>query len=249
MADYFNMEDKVVLITGDSSDLGLQIAEEFELDDSKIAFFSSIDERSQKMANVIQEEYDIEVTHSAVDLEDEFSVETGIQKVEDTFGEVEILVNTALRGSNELLIDRLSVRNIYPLFQISKISEDEDPFDMENKVAVVTGASGRIGVEIAQKFAVEGAKLILFSDDEEKLQEDVKSFEKSGVEAEYMVTYLDDDNSIKESLKSVLDSHGKIDYLVNAAGMGENKGVVDQLIALDIPPVFCIVWLQKFMNL
>jgi FlaA1/EpsC-like NDP-sugar epimerase len=49
------------------------------------------------------------------------------------------------------LIDRLSTRNIYPLFQISKIGDDEDYFDMEDKLAVITGASGPIGVEIAKK--------------------------------------------------------------------------------------------------
>ena len=249
MSDYFNMEDNVVMITGDVFDLNLQIAEEFALDDAKISLFSSVEENSQKMVNILQEEYDIDVIYSVMDLDDEDSVENGLKKVEDIFGNMDILVNTALRGSNELLIDRLSVRGIYPLFQISKISEDEDPFDMEDKVVVITGASGRIGAEIAQKFALEGAKLVLFSDNEEQLQEDVKNYEKSGVEATYIVTYLDDDNNIKESLESVLSSFGRLDYLVNAAGIGENKNVVDQLIALDMSPVFCIVWLQKFMNL
>ena len=249
MADYFNMEDNVVMITGDAFDLGLQIAEEFALDDAKISLFSSIEENSREMLSILQEEYDIDVIYSVMDLDDEDSVEEGLKKVEDTFGKMDVLVNTALRGSNELLIDRLSTRSIYPLFQISKISEDEDPFEMEDKVVVITGASGRIGTEIAQKFAVEGAKLVLFSDNEEQLREDVERYGNSGVEADYAVTYLNDENSIREGLETALDSFGGIDYLVNAAGIGENKNVVDQLIALDMTPVFCIVWLQKFMNL
>lgn len=250
MADYFNVEDKVILLTGNTFDLDLQIAEEFALEDAKIAIFSKDADNCEKIAEILEDEYDIEVISSFMDLEDENSVEKGIQKVEDTLGKIDIVVNTALRGSNELLMDRLSTRNIYPLFQISKITEDENVFNMEEKVSIVTGASGYLGADIAQKFAVEGATLVLFSDDEEKLKEDAVRYEKSyDIETSFSVVDLDDENNIKECIENVLNEYDRVDYLVNAAGMGENKNIVDQLITLDKSPLFCVVWLQQFMNL
>jgi len=148
------------------------------------------------------------------------------------------------------LIDRLSTRNIYPLFQISKIGDDEDYFDMEDKLVVITGASGPIGVEIAKKFAVEGANLMLISDNIDKLNENVLIYkDRYEVSVDYMINTLDDEADVKDWLSSIVDAYGEIDFLVNAAGMGENKIVVDGLVSLDKSPLFCIVWLQEFKNL
>ena len=47
----------------------------------------------------------------------------------------------------------------------------------------------------------------------------------------------------------IIDAYDNVDFLVNAAGMGENKIVVDGLVSLDNAPIFCIVWLQEFHNL
>jgi NAD(P)-dependent dehydrogenase (short-subunit alcohol dehydrogenase family) len=41
MSDYFDMEDKIVLITGDDFNIIDAIAEEFALEDARIALFSS----------------------------------------------------------------------------------------------------------------------------------------------------------------------------------------------------------------
>ena len=96
---------------------------------------------------------------------------------------------------------------------------------------------------------MEGAILILLSDNENQLKDDVEKYHQFGVEVNYHLINLDDDNNIRETLEKVLHSYGKIDFLVNSAGMGQNKTVVDQLIALNLAPTFCIVFLQKFMNL
>lgn len=248
MTEYLNIEDKTVLITGDNLELSLKIAEEFALGDARIAVTTN-QENYEKISQYISEEYDVEVLHTPMDLNNENSVELSLQKVENNLGEVNILVNTGLRGSNEVLIDRLSIRSIYPLFHINKISEDEDPFEKEDKIIVVTGAGGRIGHEIAHQYALEGAKLILLSDNEEQLKEDVEKYRQMGVDASYHLTFLEDEKSIEDMLKSIIDSHRTIDFLINAAGMGQNKDVVDKLVSLGMSPLFCTVFLQKFHNL
>ena len=249
MSEDFSMTNKVVLITGDNYDLSYQIAEEFALEDARIVILSSNEEKAEEIALLLDNEYSIDPMYQRVDLDDEESVEDAIRSIEALYEKVDVIVNTGERGSNEVLLDCLSVRNIYPLFQISKISSDDYHFDMENKVAVVTGASGRIGKDVAQRFASEGAKIVLFSDNEDKLLEDVRRYQNSGVDADYYVTNLDEAENIKESLEAVIYSSGSIDYLANTAGMGENKNIVDELVKLDLKPLFCIVWLQQFSNL
>ena len=70
-----------------------------------------------------------------------------------------------------------------------------------------------------------------------------------GVDASYHLTFLEDEKSIEDTLKSIIDSHETIDFLINATGMGQNKDVVDKLVSLDMSPIFCTVFLQKFHNL
>ncbi len=102
-------------------------------------------------------------------------------------------------------------------------------FDIKDKVALVTGASSGLGWQIAQAYASQGAKLALFARREERLQENKKTLEDEyGVEVMYAVTDVGDTENIAESVKKVVDHFGRIDILVTAAGMGNNKPVVDQ---------------------
>jgi gluconate 5-dehydrogenase len=102
-------------------------------------------------------------------------------------------------------------------------------FDIKDKVAIVTGASSGLGLQIAKAFASQGVKLALFARREERLQQNVKDIEDEfGTEAIYVVTDVSDVDNINESVKKVVDHYGRIDILFNAAGMGNNKMVVDQ---------------------
>lgn len=248
MTEYMDIEEKTVLVTGDDPELLYKITDEFALEETHLALTTNYD-NYKKIAQYIHDEYDLEVLHAPMNLDDEDSVEESLQKIEDTYGEVDILVNTGERESNEVLIDRLSTRSIYPLFHINKVTYAEDPFEKEDKTVVITGASGRIGEQIAQQYAREKSRLILLSDNEEQLKEDVKKYTRMGVEATYRLTFMEDEKSISESLESILDSYERIDFLVNAAGMGQNKDVVDKLVSMNLSPTFCIVFLQKFHNL
>ena len=102
-------------------------------------------------------------------------------------------------------------------------------FDIKDKVALVTGASSGLGWQIAQAYASQGAKLALFARREERLIENKKELEDEyGVEVMYAVTDVGDPENIAESVKKVVDHFGRIDILVTAAGMGNNKPVMDQ---------------------
>ena len=92
---------------------------------------------------------------------------------------------------------------------------------MENKVVVITGAFGGIGKAISNKFAEEGAKLVLW---DVVIDEDYcKQLEKKDVE--YIATKVDITNlkDIEEATKKVIEKFETVDILINNAGITKDK--------------------------
>ena len=102
-------------------------------------------------------------------------------------------------------------------------------FDIKDKVAVVTGASSGLGWQIARAYASQGAKLALFARREDRLKDNVAAIQKEfGSEAMYAICDVGDYDSITKAVEKVMAAYGRIDILVNSAGMGCNKMVMDQ---------------------
>ncbi|GHA43305.1 oxidoreductase [Salinimicrobium marinum] len=87
---------------------------------------------------------------------------------------------------------------------------------LNDKVAVVTGASSGIGKAIAKKLSSEGCKVALASRSVDKLQEIGK-----GLKAESMAVRMDvtDTESVKGAFEDIYRELGQIDILINCAGV------------------------------
>jgi len=91
-------------------------------------------------------------------------------------------------------------------------------FSLENKTALITGASSGLGAEAAKIFATAGAKVIITGRREERLQTIAKEI---GAAAKYIVLDVTDEKS-RDSLMEKLESNGdKIDVFFNNAGVAE----------------------------
>lgn len=91
---------------------------------------------------------------------------------------------------------------------------------LENKVAVVTGASRGIGRQIAIHMAREGAFVIInYHGSKEKADETVAEIEKNRGRAEAIQCNVSSYQESEIFLHQVIEKYGRIDILVNNAGI------------------------------
>ncbi|MGD9100934.1 MAG: 3-oxoacyl-[acyl-carrier-protein] reductase [Anaerolineae bacterium] len=90
---------------------------------------------------------------------------------------------------------------------------------LEDKVAVVTGASRGIGRAIAERLAAEGAKVVVnHRASAEQAQEVVEAIQANGGEAVAMQADVSDFQQAHEMVQAIQKQFGRIDILVNNAG-------------------------------
>ena len=89
-------------------------------------------------------------------------------------------------------------------------------FDLTGKVALITGATGGIGISIAKKMKLSGAKLILSGTKKEAL---TKLESELGHDVKSIVTDLGNKEDIISLAKEAEQFFGAIDILVNNAGI------------------------------
>lgn len=93
-----------------------------------------------------------------------------------------------------------------------------DLFDLSGKVAVVTGATGTLGGEMARGLARAGARVGILGRRERRAAEVVAEIEREGGEAVALVADVLDRGGLEEARREVIDRWGRLDVLVNAAG-------------------------------
>lgn len=99
-------------------------------------------------------------------------------------------------------------------------------FDLNGKVAIVTGASRGIGEEIAKLFAQQGAHVIVSSRKIEGCQAIVDEIVEKGGSAEAFACHVGNMADIDEIFEHVRRTHGRLDILVNNAAANPYFGHV-----------------------
>jgi NAD(P)-dependent dehydrogenase (short-subunit alcohol dehydrogenase family) len=105
-------------------------------------------------------------------------------------------------------------------------------FNLENKVAVLTGGGGVLAGEMAKGFLNAGVKVAILDINEANLKERTDELKKVNKDVAGFKCNVLDEESIQNAQAAILKEYGRIDILVNAAG-GNMPGAtigVDQTI-------------------
>jgi len=128
-------------------------------------------------------------------------------------------------------------------------------YDLNNRVAVVTGGAQGFGLAITERFIEAGAKVVIWDIDENEAK---KALEKvNSKNLSYQIVDVSDFGKINEKLIEIESMHGKIDIFINNAGVaGMNTTVAEypieewnKVINLNLNAVFyCCKAVVPFME-
>ena len=95
--------------------------------------------------------------------------------------------------------------------------------NLNNKIAVITGAAEGIGKAIAQQCAAQGMKLVLADIDGAKLAATVNELQQGGADAVGQVTDVAQSEQVEQLADLAFSTFGQVHLLVNNAGVALAK--------------------------
>jgi 2-dehydro-3-deoxy-D-gluconate 5-dehydrogenase len=102
-------------------------------------------------------------------------------------------------------------------------------FDLQGKVALVTGGNGGIGLAMAHGLAGAGARIAVVGRNPDKLHAALASLSKEGKDGQAKAYAVDvcDEAAVAALMAQVIADFGRLDILVNNAGINIRKQVQD----------------------
>lgn len=98
---------------------------------------------------------------------------------------------------------------------------------LDGRVAIITGGTRGIGLEIVRLFKENKASVILFGSKEETVNKAVEQLKEEGLEVEGFYPNLNNYEEVEKVIKEIHDKYKHIDILVNNAGISANKKIED----------------------
>ncbi|HHT65963.1 MAG: SDR family NAD(P)-dependent oxidoreductase [Caldicoprobacterales bacterium] len=121
----------------------------------------------------------------------------------------------------------------------------KDLFDFTGRVAVVTGASSGLGVQMAKALARQGADLAIMARRKEKLETVAEEIRALSVRCLPVPCDVTDTGAVKNAAGIIEKEYGKVDILINNAGNGHVGPALetsdedwDFTVSLDLTSVF-----------
>ncbi len=105
----------------------------------------------------------------------------------------------------------------------------KNKFNLNGKVALVTGASKGIGESIARGLAEFGAKVIVSSRKQEAVDAVAEQFRSEGLETAAVACHVGHEDQLENLVQKTVDLFGGVDILVNNAATNPTFGPLLQL--------------------
>jgi len=117
-------------------------------------------------------------------------------------------------------------------------------FDLNNRVAIVTGGAQGFGLAISKRFIEAGAKVIIWDIDEEAIKTTLNKINSENLS--HQIVDVSNFENINKNLSEAESKYGKIDIFINNAGIaGMNTTVAEypldewnKIINLNLNSVF-----------
>lgn len=94
-------------------------------------------------------------------------------------------------------------------------------FDFSGQVALVTGCSSGLGVQMAKALASQGCNIAVLARRKDKIEEVASDLQKEfNVKTLAVQCDITDTNKVEEAVDSILKEFGRIDIVINNAGTG-----------------------------
>ncbi len=88
----------------------------------------------------------------------------------------------------------------------------------DNRVAIITGATGGIGFQVAKRLGHDGFTVVLNGIEDEEGAKRIEQLTAEGITSEYYGFDVTDEEAVTSNIQAIGDKYGKIDVLVNNAG-------------------------------
>jgi NAD(P)-dependent dehydrogenase (short-subunit alcohol dehydrogenase family) len=121
------------------------------------------------------------------------------------------------------------------------------PFNLDRKVALVTGAASGLGVVFAEAMAEAGADVVCADINAKGLEKTMKKIGKIGKKGLTVLCDVSKEEDVKRMMKVTVDTFGRLDILFNNAGIAEEEpkplhkyttGEWNRILAVDLQGVF-----------
>ncbi len=86
------------------------------------------------------------------------------------------------------------------------------------KIAVITGATGGIGFAVAKRLGKDGYTVILNGIQDDEGNDRIEELKKEGIQAEYYGFDVTNEDAVSSNIKKIGEKYGKIDAVINNAG-------------------------------
>ena len=93
---------------------------------------------------------------------------------------------------------------------------------LENKVAIITGGANGIGLAACERFAEEGAQVIMADFDEVAGKEQEAVLRSKELDVTFLQLDVVDRQSVSNLVEQTIKKYGKIDVLINNAGITQD---------------------------
>ena len=112
----------------------------------------------------------------------------------------------------------LSLAGLGLLIGVRMMISRRKQYDLQGKVAIITGGSRGLGLVLARQLAAKGVKLVICSRTEEQLDAARSELEAAGAKVLALRCDVTDRSQVKSLVDAAVDQYGRIDVLINNAG-------------------------------